>query len=339
MSRREPVKAAEVYRKLAGVAPRDPRPRHLLGTALRQQGKRDDARKEFERALALAPGYVEPLAQLASLDLERKDGKAAVDRITKQMAQGQPSAPMYMLLGNVHAATRDVPKAEEAYLKAIEIDPKLPRAYLQLGALYAQAGRTDQALAKVAESLKANPRNVGAHMLAGILYERRNEVPKAQEAYQRALDVNPRFAPAANNLAWLLAEHGGDLERALQLAQGAREVAPEDPRVSDTLGWVLYKKGAHDRALKLFAEAVAKQPNDPVMQYHYGLASDKLGDKDGARKALQVAVASEVGFNGKEEARKKLAELKGSGPKSEGRDPILDPTVNPFANKNVEKLD
>jgi predicted Zn-dependent protease len=84
---------------------------------------------------------------------------------------------------------------------------------------------------------------------------------------------------------------------------------PDDPHVSDTLGWILYKRGVYQRAADLLKESAAKLPDQPVVQYHLGLASLKAGDKEGGRKALTAAINSPVTFAGKDEARKALAEI------------------------------
>jgi Flp pilus assembly protein TadD len=201
-------------------------------------------------------------------------------------------------------------QAEAAYLRAIELDPRLPGPYLELARLYGAGGRYDQALAKTDEALKANPRNLGALMLAGTLRERHGDPARAEASYGKALDVNPRFAPAANNLAYLLAERGAEMERALQLAQTAKEVAPDDPRIADTLGWIFYKRGVYQRAVTLLKESAEKLPDNPVIQYHLGMAAAKVGERETARKALASAVGSPQAFPGKEEARRLLGELK-----------------------------
>src|SRR3989304_4577244 len=129
-------------------------------------------------------------------------------------------------------------------------------------------------------------------MLAGVIHEQRGDILKARESHEKVLALNPRFAPAANNLAWILSEHGGDKDRALTLAQTAKELAPEDPRVSDTPGWLLYWRGLHQRALALLKDSAAKLPGHPMVQYHLGMVSAQLGDKDAARQALSAAAAS-----------------------------------------------
>ena len=64
------------------------------------------------------------------------------------------------------------------------------------------------------------------------------------------------------------------------------------------------------KPVTFYWDTKAKLPDNPVIQYHVGLASLQVGDKDGARKALTAALNSPVNFTGKDEARKALAELK-----------------------------
>ena len=47
-----------------------------------------------------------------------------------------------------------------------------------------------------------------------------------------------------------------------------------------------------------------------MIQYHLGMASAQLGDKDAARQALSIAAAAPTPFPGQDEARKALAALK-----------------------------
>ena len=104
-------------------------------------------------------------------------------------------------------------------------------------------------------------------------------------------------------------EHGGNLDVALSYAQTAREQQPNDPHIADTLGWIYYKKNAYLLAVNLLKEAVEKLPQEAEVQYHYGMAQYKNGDKAGARKILQASLKLSQTFKGSEEARKTLAGL------------------------------
>ena len=143
-----------------------------------------------------------------------------------------------------------------------------------------------------------------------MFYEAKGDLSNAQAAYEKVLADAPRFALAANNLAYLYSEHGGDQEKALQLAQTAKEVAPDDPRISDTLGWILYKRGVYRQALGQLQESASKLADNPAVQYHLGLTYYKLGNTEGAKRALGKALTLDPRFQGSEEARRVLAELK-----------------------------
>ena len=206
------------------------------------------------------------------------------------------SAPMHALLGRVHLARRETDRAEAAFLRALELEPRLIEGYVELGRLYGSAGKYDQALAKLSAGLAVNPKNVVTLMLAGVIHQQRGDIAQAQAAYAKILALNPRFAPAANNLAWIYSEHGGEQakDKALALAQMAKQVA----------------RGVYQRTLALLREGAVRLPDNAELQDHLGMAAARTGDRDLARKALAFAAGSPAAFKGKEEARRTLAKLR-----------------------------
>jgi len=128
-----------------------------VGIGLLAEGKLAEARKSLETALALAPGYIDALAQLVRLDLLDKKPEAAVGRVRQQIEAAGDSGGPQELLGGVLETQQKSELAEAAYLRAIELEPGLMGAYLELARLYARTGRLDLALLKADEALKANP--------------------------------------------------------------------------------------------------------------------------------------------------------------------------------------
>ena len=311
LSQKAPAKATETFRKFSALAPRDPAGLYLIGVGLQAEGKVAEARKQYEATLAIAPGALEPTAQLVNLKLADKDPAGAVELVKQQIAATKTPAPLYELLGNVYLVQNKLDDAEKTFLKAIELEPRLVASYTALATIYARQKKLDEGIAKLEQAHKVAPTSLPPLMMLGLLQQQRGNVAKAQEAYTQALAINPRFAPAANNLAWLYSENGGDKDKdkALQLAQTAKEAAPDDPRVSDTLGWILYKRGVYSRALALFEESAAKISDDPTIQYHLGLAYAKVGNKEGARKALTAATNTKREFPELADARRALTQL------------------------------
>jgi tetratricopeptide (TPR) repeat protein len=306
------AKAAESFRRAQELTPRDPRPYYLRGLALRKDKKDALAEKEFEQALNLAPGFVEPLVQLVSLDFAARKPDVALERVNRQIGAQPKSAGLQYLLGRVHLTRKEVKQAEAALNRAIEMDPGLTPAYLALSQLYIASKEYDQALARLEEALKVNPGSVSALMLTGMIHQQKGEVPRAQEAYERLLDTKPDFAPAANNLAYIYSEHGGNLDKALELAYRARSAAPDDPHVADTLGWILYKKDKVEQALTSLQLSVNKLPDNAEVQYHLGMALYKQGNLEAAKQALRQALQLGTAFPGADEARRVLAQLEAS---------------------------
>jgi Flp pilus assembly protein TadD len=148
-------------------------------------------------------------------------------------------------------------------------------------------------------------------MAAAVAYQQLNDVARARAAYEATLAINPNYPGAANNLAYLLSEQPGQEELAFRLASSAQRISPDDPHVLDTLGWILYKRGEYQRALTVLKQSASKLPESPGVQYHLGMAAEKMGDTTTARTALTKAVGASSEFAGKEEARKALARLKG----------------------------
>src|SRR5262249_60892133 len=105
--------------------------------------KNVEAKREFEAALALAPDYVDPLAQLVAMAFAEKQRDAALDRVKKQIALAPRAAGLYDLLGTVHQARGEAHPAEAACLKATDLEPRLAGAYLRLAGLYVTSGRYD----------------------------------------------------------------------------------------------------------------------------------------------------------------------------------------------------
>ena len=303
------AEASEAFQRVTRIAPRDPEGHYRAGLSFLSERKLGDARREFEIAVSLAPAYAEPATQLVMLDLVGGQLDTALVRVQKQLEAAPRSAPLYDLLGWVHAVRNERDAAEAALLKSVQLDSTIVDARMRLAELYNASGKYDQAVVYAERARTLDPKNVRVLLALGVAYQQKGNAAKAREAYEAALAADPHSVGAANNLAYLLSEQG-DQENAYRFAAHAQELAPTDPHVGDTLGWILYKRGEYDRALKLLKDAAAKLPDSPSIQYHLGITAQKLGDVEGARAALTKAVNSPTSFADRDEARRALLQLK-----------------------------
>ena len=300
--------ALAVYRRMTELFPQDQQPSFMSGSILLQQRQPAEARKAFEKAVEIAPGYLPAIERLVDLDLAEQQYASALARVQMLIVKDPKAAQPLAMRGKIYLAQRDYTHAEADLSKAIELDPKLEPAYLLLTQLYVATNKQDQAIAKLNAFVEKN-KDVAALMQLGLLQQGQKHFDAARDAYEQLLSVNPNFAPALNNLAFIYSEHLGQLDKAYDLAKKATAIAPNEPHLADTLGWIAFKKGDYGDALRALQESAAKLPDSPQIEYHVGMALYMLGQEGPARTALQKAADATADFPGKDDARKRLAVL------------------------------
>jgi len=281
-----------------------------MGTMLGIKRQYPEARREFDRALQLAPGSIEAVGGLVAVDLATQklaDAKARVDAFSK--APGAKPAAL-MLAGRTYAATGDLKTAEELFRRVVSEDPTQLSAYGALGQLYARQNRIPEALAEFDALAKRDPKPVAALTLSGMLMEVQGDKAGAQQRYEHAVQLDPNAAVAANNLAWMYAQNGGNLDVALQLAQTAKRQLLSTPEVDDTLGYIYYKKNLLGLAIPPLRASAEKDPTNAVYHYHLGLALGKNGENDSAIKSFSRALELKPDFQGAPDAREQLRALR-----------------------------
>jgi Flp pilus assembly protein TadD len=132
--------------------------------------------------------------------------------------------------------------------------------------------------------------------------------------YERA----PNQPVIANNLASMISTYREDaesLERAYAIARRLRgsDFAP----FQDTYGWIAYRQGDYDEALEHLEPAAAVLVDEPLVQYHLGMAYAAVGRNEEAlaqlTRALQLAGPEDTRAQF-ETARAEIARLQGGAP-------------------------
>lgn len=336
-ARNEVDRVLQTYQGLARDFPTNPTPWLLIGLIQRERNQLEAARNSFENAVRIRPGYLPAVEQLVQLDLVARRFDEARKRAEAELARHTNSPLPWMLLYQVALFQTNLPEAERALLKAVEIAPDYRPAHTELARVYVATGRQKEAIERLESVVKANPRDIVSLMQLALLQTALTNYAEARRTYERVLEIQPRYGPALNNLAWLLAENLGEPDRAYELARQAVDLQPGEPASADTLGWILFKRGDYDRALPLLQESARKLPEEPEVQYHLGMTHYMLGEETAARVAFQTVLRLRPDAPVAQEARRRLAwldlkpetvddtrlkELEAEARK-EGRDPVL----------------
>jgi tetratricopeptide (TPR) repeat protein len=295
-------------------APQIPAPYVQMGTIQLAQKHYPEAEKFYQQALDKDPSSAEGLSGLMNTYFAQKEYDKAIVAANTQIAKSPNNANFYDLLGTaLFNGKKDLPGAEAALHKAIELDKNNSDAIEKLGKVQVQEGAADKALALYQQSIKDNPREVTFYILSGELYEAKKDWDHAKGMYQQALSISPDHPLASNNLAYVILEQGGNVDVAMGLAQTARRGMPDSPNAADTLGWAYYQKGVYQSAIGQFQAALRLaekrgDPDDADFHYHLGVAYQKANQDAQARQQLEKAVRLSPNHT---DAKKALSELHG----------------------------
>ncbi len=99
-------------------------------------GNRAQALEDFRTAAALGPDYPEARANYGALLADAEDFQGATVELEAAVRHAPSSAAVWLGLGNAYRGAQQFEKAEEAYRKALELEPSLTEVHFNLAVLY-----------------------------------------------------------------------------------------------------------------------------------------------------------------------------------------------------------
>ena len=241
----------------------DPRVResHLKGRFFLSQGT-EAARLRglafFEEALAIDPAHAPSHAGLA-------DFYILTDSVPSQVA---------------------VPKARTHARRAIELDPSLADAYASLAYLYYYGDwnwtAAEQAFTR---ALELDPGHIHARRRYAMFLSAMGRHDRAIEQVQRVLEMDPLSVPALDSAAqvWL---HARNAERLLQQGRKILELSPSSPQAfeHEAAGRLLLND--YQTALAAAVTGLERSNGDPLFLVFRGYVEGALGNDVASKETL-----------------------------------------------------
>ncbi len=125
---------------------------------------------------------------------ERQKDRLA--RCLREVEDHPGSATAHYNLGLAYTVSSRVRQAEEAYLKAVELDPDLVQAWVNLGGIRLMRWDFKGSLAANEEAVRRRPELAEAHFNMGQAYLYLNDPVNLLHANQRVLELEPNHGAA-----------------------------------------------------------------------------------------------------------------------------------------------
>ena len=281
-----------------------------LGYLQMAQGQLAEAQRAYQLALDQDPNSTDALDGVVKIDLLQKQPDKAMAAMKAQLARYPDNSGFHGMLGDLLKDRKDLQGAEAEYKRAAELNKNNVAAVVKLGMLQSQRGDVDTALQTYMDAARNNPKEHTFYLLAGSIYENKRDWDRAKQMYEKALALRPDDPVASNNMAYVMLQQGGNVDVAFAMAQTARRQLPDNASSADTLGWAFYNKRVYTSAIGLFQEAVQKEPDNAIYNYHLGLAYAKSGQAALARQQLERVARMKPNSSEVEDLRRALAEMK-----------------------------
>lgn len=162
----------------------------------------------------------------------------------------------FYMLGLSAWKTGENERAEAAFARAIELDPRHVKSFINLSRVLLETGRPEEAMEKIDSALAIDPRSNTAYRLKGRASALLGEKDDAIAAYRKAIEIDDQDAWSMNNLALIHIE-AGRFDDALPPLARAVEIESGEPVFFNNLGMALEGTGRFRAAEDAYRSAVA----------------------------------------------------------------------------------
>ncbi len=187
-------------------------------------------------------------------------------------------------------------------------------AYVTLGILLQNQQRIEEAEEAYRKAIDLNPNDATAYSNLGNLLQNQQRIEEAEEAYRKAIDLNPNEATAYSNLGNLLSDQQR-IEEAEEAYRKAIDLNPENSSGYWNLGWMLYLMEKWEESIKVSRQGLTVDTSNAFIQFNIALALLCQGNVEEAKTEYQMGIEKsetknlEAGITDLKEALKKRPDL------------------------------
>ncbi len=234
-----------------------------LGVRLAGKQRLLDASNCFREALDVKPDDHGALFRMGAVMSELGDGRSSLEYLDQIKDQSENNAGFWAVYGISLSHMRRIEEMEQAFERALELDPGSALHRLNLGGSYMRVDDYEKAIEVFEELIKEEPGNASAWNNLGDAYYKCDEYAKAIDALTSAIKADPECAPAYLNLGLVL-NTLGDMDNAILAMKQAMARRPDYYTAGWNLSLMLLARGEIADGWDLYGHGFnlgARQPN------------------------------------------------------------------------------
>ena len=260
-----------------------------LGALYFKQGQFLPAAAAFQNAQRLRPDDPEIAFNLGLALYKRGDASGAIPHLIAG-EKSVHSLDASLLLGTCYFATKQWKQSIDALERYRQQAPGNAQALFMLEQAYVYIGDAKSSLAAATELLKTHPDSPFTHQMLGEAYDRDGDVDHAAEEFQRAIAANPS-APQLHFMLGYVYWRWKRYAEAVQPLEEEIRINPGFARSYYYVGDIAFRKGESDRARDFFEKALRLDPSLSEASLGLGKAYVQSGRLNDGVAALRKAEA------------------------------------------------
>lgn len=261
----ETEKAVSLYQNLIEAEPESPesvRARIQLAALYARKDKHDEAKQVVDQALLISAREPDALMLRATLVLTEDPDQAIADLRTV-IHEYPDRASVHELLGQAHASKEEYALAQEAFEKAIELEPQRSSAYLLFAHLRVRTGDMDGALAVLNRLLEKVPDDAKALEAVAQIQMTRSDWEALAGTANQVQNDRPEHA-LGYYLEGVAAQKLDDHDRAIGAFENALQRSPNAVEPLVAMARSLFVQNRVDEAEQRVSVVLQDKPNDSV---------------------------------------------------------------------------
>jgi Tfp pilus assembly protein PilF len=245
------------------VTENNARAHYNLGTALRDQNRREEALIEYRKAVECDPRSVLAHNNLGTELAHTSRFEEALAEYRKALDLDPNFAQAHNNVGSVLQDLGEPQQALVEFRKAIALDPDYAMAHSNLGTALQRLGRFEGALTEFRRAVKLDPKAFLSHYNLGHMLQDLDRRQEAIKEYEEALHLQSDSPEAHCNLGLALLKEGRFAEALTHLRRGDELGSrnPGWPRLSPQTLWGAERMALLERKLPAISKGEA-QPSD-----------------------------------------------------------------------------